>query len=100
MVAFDEDAQIALFRNVFQRDYMRQDRSARIDFNAVSYTEPGGTPETVLDYMDSVLKDKTQPEEFLKELKRLRRFFVERLGAKKFNEFDEAVQAKYMRVSS
>lgn len=79
---------------------MRQGRSVKIDVHAVSYTEAGGKPETLLDYMDSVLKDKTQPEEFLKELKRLRRFFVERLGAKKFNEFDEAVQAKYMRVSS
>lgn len=78
---------------------MRQDRSDRIDVNAVSYTRSEGTPETVIDYMDGILADKTQPKSFHKKVSSLRRFFVNKLGAKKLNEFDEAIQAKYRWVS-
>ena len=98
MQAFEHSgAPRALFRKVFQRTYMKEDRSARVDVNAVSYTGPGGAPQTVIDYMDGVFADKSNHPDFLKEVKSIRRFCVNKLGAKTFAEFDEATQAKYHR---
>ncbi len=98
VVAFDESAHISLFRKVFQRNFMKQDRSAKIDVNAVSYTGPGGTPETVIDYMDGLIEDKKRSAGILKEIASLRKFFVKKLGAKKFSEFDGVAQSKYKKL--
>ena len=100
MVAFDESSHISLFRKVFQRQYMKKDRSAIIDVNAVSYTGPGGTPETVIDYMDGVLADKSNAEGILKEVTKLRKFFVKKLGAKNFKDLPADEQAKFIRTDS
>lgn len=97
MVAFDESSHISLFRKVFQREYMKKDRSAKVDVNAVSYTGPGGSPETVIDYMDGLIADNKRSKGILKEVKKLRKFFVKKLGGKKFTEFSASLQEEYLK---
>lgn len=96
MVAFDESAHIVLFQKIFRGQYIAQDRSARIDVNVVSYTGENGAPETLVDYLDRMLAENKRSEGILKQVKKLRKYFVIKLDGKKFSELPVETQAKYL----
>ena len=93
--AFDRRAQGDLFEALFMDDLIPDDLSVLIDVNAVSYTGPGGTPETVLDYMDKIIDGKGRSRGFIDEVKALRELLIEDLGAKKFKDLPADEQARF-----
>lgn len=67
-----EMLKILLFNKIFKRQYFGKDRSAQIDINAISFTGPGNTPETVIDYIDRILTSPTCLPEDLHRIRRIR----------------------------
>ena len=95
MEAFNRSAHIALFQDIFRRNYIAKDRSARIDVNVVSYSGLNGQPESLLDYMDRILTDKSNDAYYLKEVAKLKKYFIKKLGAKHFKDLPASEQAKF-----
>jgi len=98
--AFDRSAQGSLFEALFMDDLIPDDLSVLINVNAVSNTGPGGTPETVLDYMDKIIDGKDSSRAFIGEVKALREILIEDLGAKNFKDLPADEQAKFIRTDS
>jgi hypothetical protein len=66
--------------------------------NAVSYTGANGAPESVLDYMNKKIADKSNNKAFIKQVKSLRDTFIEDLGAKRFNQLPAKEQAAFNKA--
>jgi len=98
MYAFDRGAHGSLFDELFIDDLIPEDLSVLVNVNAVSYTGAKGKPETVLDYMDKLIRESNKHSEgFIEEVKSLKELFVEELGAKNFKDLPSDEQAKFQR---
>lgn len=95
MVSFEHgNAYDWLFNKFFVKELVI-DRENFIDINAISYTCPNGTPETVLDYMIRRFKDPATDSDTRLDIERLIRIFTKSLGAKKYNEISEAEKQEF-----
>ena len=90
--AFDRRASKSLFEQLFIEDLPPEDLSVMINLNEISNTGKNGTPETVLDYMNKLIKDKIHGDAMTNDIKLLREFFVEEMGAKKYSELTPTEQ--------
>ena len=98
MAAFDNGAHNQLFKSFFMTELAMKKQKPYINLNAVSFNGPNGAPITVLDYIDSVLADKTNSPGFLKEVRGLRNMFTKHLKAKTFSELPQAEQRRYLKA--
>lgn len=91
MVSFQHGKSYShLFNTLFFDELVTDDTDQYIDVNAISYSGPKGTPETVLDYMYREIKDKTNSKEYIKEVKDLIYIFENDLGGKRYADLSPA----------
>ena len=96
-VAFDQGRHQELFRGLFISSLYdrKNDKNTFIDINAVSYTTQG-KPETVLDYIESVIADSTNSKTMIMHAKSIKRMFSKHFGAKHFTDLPKDVQQRYL----
>ena len=95
--AFDRSSQGDLFDLLFVDQLIPEDLSVLINVNAVSFTGPGGTPETVLDYVNNLIKTNKFGTAMTEEIIALKELLVEDLNAKSFKALPAAEQAMFKR---
>jgi hypothetical protein len=96
MYAFDMRFHGSLFDELFYDDLMEDaGENFYINVNAVSYTGQGSKPETVLDYMDNLIKTNKFGTSATSEIITLKEVFLEDLDAKYFSELPVSEQAKF-----
>ena len=98
MVAFDRRAERTLFDELMFTMLTPEDQSVLPDVNAVSYTGANGAPETVLDYMERLIKTNALGRKNTKQIKDLKETFVEELGAKRFDQLSAKEQAMFNKA--
>ena len=97
--AFDRGTYRSIFRKVFRSKYMREDRTAKIDVNAVSLSGPNGEPETVIDYINRKLARTKNNPGLTRAMKELRGYFKRKLNGKTFKELDKDTQLHFLRLA-
>ena len=93
MVSFQHgNAYNQLFNTLFFDELVTDDTEKYIDVNAISFTGPGGKPETVLDYMYREIT-KGHSKEYIEEVKSLINTFENDLGGKRYADLSPADKA-------
>ena len=94
-LAFDRGMQSELFEDLFYDDLMLKETDGTIDVNAISYTGPNGSPETVLDYMGRYAESQKHNTTTFNEVNELKEIFIYEFNAKHYKNLSASEKKSF-----